>query len=633
MLEYLCTSFIEISFKFQFNSSGTVSDETEEKVLALEMACKFLIRINSGFNKVKQINAKCDDFDDVTADRFLQYLLIDEMKENDHNIQVAGSKPFSITLYERGYVGYAFVSHLIDPVRGLCCIIDCEAMPILKSLFNQQLQPLEQIPEPREKFAYLYKDTILFRAIRCDEFAPYTEGKFEILLIDIGCKIKVDINKSKRQFFVLCHTAKSISSYMRKCQIVNMPCDLNTLDLLHARIQYKIIFNDGKTVYINVLAENAHDFYGNQPDDQQNFYSYLWADSVQLSSLKTCEMRNTSPATVSENIFLPETAKNVESIEQNILETRETMPATTSKSVESDVDEARVMKLATTTEFSASKNKVAEITDKSISEPAVNSRKQNGTRVSTVRKTRGEIAKMLYNLKDDDVKWLDKKLPHQISEGTMEVDQTPKQQSSKERLRASHEKLMKILKSSNIPSIGKQMMIQATNVLDATEFYGYNVDDVQRYEKFFECFCSDSLGKVDFQLQVTDKVLAKYENDIYRAVVTQIFDKNLFQVFYLDFAHYDKLTSENIFKWHPSMDELPWRVLRFRINLIHPLFENDVCGVHGAQQILLASPVAATVVDVCDDDDGFTTIVIDAFDENNVNIVTTLTKKDFAVLD
>lgn len=618
---------------FQFNSFGTDNDETEEREFALEKACKLLMRINSGFSKVKQFNGKYDDSDGVTADRFLQYLIIDEMKENDHNIQVAESMSLSNSLYKQGYVGDAFVTHLIDQVRGLCYIIDCESMQKLKGLFNQQLHPLEHLPKPREQFAYLYEDSILFRAIRCDEFAPYTEGKFEIFLNDIGCKIKVDINKSKRHFFMLSGTVKSVSDYIRKCQIVNMPRDLNTLDLLHARIQYKIIFNDGETVYINVLAQNAQEFYGNQPDDQQNFYSYLWADSQQLlSSFDKYETRNASPEMVSEAIPLQASVKIVESIEINIAETQQTIPAMTSESIESNIPKTRETMPTTTSKSNPSRDKFAEITGKSVAEPAKNISKHNGTKVATGRKTRQEIATMLYNLKEED-----KELPRQISDPqSKDVYQgtlgDSKQQLLNERMRGSHEKLMTILQLSKVPSVGQKMMVQATSILDVNRFYGYNIDDSLRYEHFFERFCCDSLRKIDSQLQVNDKILANFGDIVYRAVVTQIFDVNLFQVFYLDFGHYHKVTSANIFQWDPSMNELPKRALCFRINGIRPLFKNDICGIYGTQQILLKSLVEATVVDVCNDG-GLTTIVIDATDENGLNVATTLTIKNFAVYD
>lgn len=233
---------------------------------------------------------------------------------------------------------------------------------------------------------------------------------------------------------------------------------------------------------------------------------------------------------------------------------------------------------------------------------------------------------------------MDKELPHQISESQPKAvsqgtlgDSNDKQQLSKERMRDSHEKLTKMFSSTNLPSIGKKMMVQATNIMDVSQFYGYNIDDV-RYEQFFEQFDSHSPCKIDFQLQVNDKILAQYEDNIYRAVITQIFDKNLFQVFYLDFGHYYKVTSANIFKWDSSMNELPWRALHFRINRIRPSFKNDICGIRGAQQILLTSAVEATVVDVCVDNE-LTTIVIDATDENNLDVATTLTEKIFAVYD
>lgn len=555
------------------------------------------MRINSGFSKVKQINGKCDDSDGATADQILLYLMIDEMKENDHNIQVAAPMPFSNSLYKRGYVGDAFVTHLIDQIRGICYIINCESMPRLKGQFNQQLQSLEHIPEPREQFAYLYEGTMLFRAIRCDEFAPYTDDRFDVFLTDIGCKIKVDINKSKQNFCVLSDTVKSVSGYMRKCQIVNMPRDLNTLDLLHTRIQYNIIFNDGETVYINILAKDAQDFYANQPDDQQNFYSYLWANSAQLSSLKKNETPNASPGTVSEAIPVPAEAKGVEYIEPNMTKTRETIPATASES---------------------SQDKVAEITAKNIAEPAENSCKHNGTKIPTVRNTRRELTTMLYNLKEEDLKLLDKELPHDISE--------PQPQA------VSHKKLMTILQSSNVPSVGTKMTVQATDILDVSKFYGHNVEDTLRYDEFFNRFNPDSLCKIDSQPQVNDRILVIYENEIHRAVVTQILDINLFQVFYLDSGHCYKVTSANIFKWDPSMDELPYRALRFRINRIRPLFENDICGIYGAQRLLLASVIGATVVDVCDDG-GLNTIVIDAIDENGLDIATTLIMKNLAACD
>lgn len=563
------------------NPDGTkVEKETIPQMLSTN-----LMQLNSCFHALKQIDVNLlNDPDMSTDNHFLQYFFLNEMKRPEHHILIESPAVMTDTVYYgTDRIGLAFVTHIADELRGICYIIDVMSMNKLHGLFGDALLPLEDLPEPQQMFTYLYHEKFLLRAVRIDQFDTQPSTVFQAYLIDVGCTITIDFVKCKRNHFMLANEVAAIPGLARKCQILNMPIDSNILDLLHERIEYKILLNDDENIFINVLKISHFDKRKGEP----NFYSYLWADLSKLSTMQ----QNESHATIARDEI------------DNVGESK-TIEITTTP-VPADTKLAEDIEIITPVK-KKSKNSRSELF-KVLNNSSGNKCHDN------VQKDNNELAT--------------------LSQSTMN---TIEKSINEQQQLLNKKQTMESISNSELPAIGETIMIRASHILTAAEFYASITTASPAgvgIEELTTLINSDDY-KNDLRsyrsLKIGEKVLAFYGTEIFRAIIIVVHDKTTCQVFYYDYGNCAKINIQNLFEYDTNLDKYPRYALHFRINQIEPCSHNDVLGIVALRTILLPNTIQATIVDIIDIDSGEVKIIADLIDENDLNVAKTLANKGLA---
>lgn len=224
-------------------SSCTKWEQVEKALVMLEGFC----------------TTKCEDetvnMANGTKNSFILYSSLHELKLiespkpkfSNHHIQ-----------HENGYIGLGFISHIVNSTRGLVYISDVAAMPDPVIVFGIKPKPMLHTPRLGEIFGYLFQNKYFVRAIRIEYDLQDTlkEEKCTVLLIDIGCKIRIDIDPNFSNLFEVTVEGGKLQSFTKAAHLLNIPPNLCIYDLLHTRVQYKVICNMGEYMIADILASD-----------------------------------------------------------------------------------------------------------------------------------------------------------------------------------------------------------------------------------------------------------------------------------------------------------------------------------------------------------------------------------------
>lgn len=234
------------------------------------------MQLNEGLEMLDDINIERSDDDiqnmaNTTANKFLLYSMLDEFKLNDNpaptilNVKIQRTK---------GYVGLGFVSHIFNETRGLVYMLDVMSMPDPSILFGANPKPLMHTPRSGEMFGYLFQNKYLVRATRVQYESNETidKNQYSAMLMDIGCEIRIDINPNGANLFEVTEEARSTPSFATMINLLNIPTTLTISDLLHLRVQYKVLCNEGGFMLVDILNDGVDPFV--HPNDP-NLYMYF----------------------------------------------------------------------------------------------------------------------------------------------------------------------------------------------------------------------------------------------------------------------------------------------------------------------------------------------------------------------
>lgn len=516
----------------------------------------------------------------VTENQFLKYSIIDEMTRSDYTLIPEPSTIWDQDIrYETNHIGFAFVSHIIDELGGQCFIIDVALMPKVRGIIDTQLKPIEHVPQPRQMFIYLYQEKFLLRAIRLDEFPPYSDDTFEAQLVDIGCKITIKIEKFKRNAFMLKDESIAIPKFVQKCQVLQIPNGLCMFDLLHARVEYKVLCRYDDLIFIDVLRKDSEEFY--KKNAVPDFYSYFRYD---LSNMLPQSSSIISKA-ITEDVKLPvkgDTTQNV-AVEKHVIV-------------------------------------------------------QQNEEDDQIKEKKMQLAKRLYKpferlTVEDEENVRSKQTVDHDKEATRSLNHNNQTKSTVEYIKKGAE-IMKSVYATNLPAIGEKVIVNVTNAITPCEFYGSlsSKSSIELIDKIASDEFQQRLRLLRTPPKIGDKVFAIYNMGLFRAIIIRIYDKNTCQVYYYDYGNCAKVQISEIYESDTMLEEYPPFALHFRINRTEPCHENDINSIHCLEKILLIAPVQATIVDIVHDSDiGEPILIVDLLDQNDIDVAKTLANKRYVV--
>lgn len=240
-----------------------------------------------------QLNAALERLDDVkvgdtqkdnesqtmttaTANRFIMYSILDEFKLNDSKMPSAMVNGGGDERNARnpGDIGTGFISHIENETIGLVYIVDASRTPDTLTFFGAEPKRLTQLPQPGEMFGYVFNEKYLVRAVR----AKYESGievlqknQYTAWLMDIGCTVVV--KQTLCNHYEVTEIAKTIPAYAKCFQLLEIPDRTTVFDLLHLRIQYKVILFEDDLGFVNIQSAGANPFAVDQ-QNEWNFYLY-----------------------------------------------------------------------------------------------------------------------------------------------------------------------------------------------------------------------------------------------------------------------------------------------------------------------------------------------------------------------
>lgn len=221
----------------------------------------------------------------ATVNKFIMYSILDEFKLNDSTMPPVLSAGGN-SAHKPGYIGTGFISHIENETTGLVYIVDVTRTPDTLVLFGAKPKRLTHLPEYGEIFGYLFKEKYLVRAVR----VQYESGveliqkqQYSAWLMDIGCMVRIDVTPTLCDHYEVTEVAKTTPSYAKHYQLVRIPDRTTVYDLLHSRIQYKMIFSENGLGFANVLSAGVNPFATNQ-QNEWNFYMHFFGDRINALS-------------------------------------------------------------------------------------------------------------------------------------------------------------------------------------------------------------------------------------------------------------------------------------------------------------------------------------------------------------
>lgn len=548
----------------------------------LNSICTNLMRYNACLDKIKPVDK---DFvkspDDVTNALFLQYAMLNEMKTVQHTSIIEPARTsLDSKHFELSQTGYAYITHITDELLGYCNIIDVDSMPKLKYFFTVDQPPMTSLPNPGEMFGYLYQGKFMVRAIRTDKYDPRpTINGYRAYLIDVGCSIQIDIANSLSHHFMLSGEIQDVPGLAKKCQLLNLPESLNVFDLLHTRIQYEVLSNYGQSILINVLnVKNGEQMY-----EEPNFYTYFLSDAPKLMIENKNSEKNT-PITSKESISC---TTKLSPRTLNLLKRRNLAKALFSLPTE---------------------DCLSQPTPTSTPTPERELKTSNGI-VHNESERKGQKSEV---------------------EVEVELIETERYLRS---LRRIQNKVLESIRPSDQPKIGETFAIQPTHVISATDFYGIRINNSELNE------LNAHLKSIDVEkelvphaklVKIGDKVLATYEKELSRAIVTTFYDENNVQIHFYDYGNCAKVNILELYGNISKLNKYPPFALRFRINGIKTCRFHDLKAIMFLNYLLLPANIRATVIDSTTSELGEHVSVGSFTDENGLDVATTIIRKNYS---
>lgn len=212
----------------------------------------------------------------ATANKFIMYSILDEFKLNDSKMPSAMVNGGGDERNARnpGDIGTGYISHIENETIGLVYIVDVCRTPDTLTFFGVEPKRLTQLPQPGEMFGYVFNEKYLVRAIR----VKYESGvevlqknQYSAWLMDIGCTVVV--KQTLCNHYEVTEIAKTIPAYAKCFQLLDIPDRTTVYDLLHLRIQYKVIFFENGMGFVNIQCAGANPFAVDQ-QNEWNFYLY-----------------------------------------------------------------------------------------------------------------------------------------------------------------------------------------------------------------------------------------------------------------------------------------------------------------------------------------------------------------------
>lgn len=615
-----------------------------------------LMKLNSCLQKVKEVDLNTKKMiENATINQFISYSITDEITTapRNENRSIQNNIVTEPLQLESGYVGELYVTNIVDQLGGICYIIDANSMPNTEMLFGLKPKLLKRLPKPDEIFGYFYLDKCMFRARR-DTDGIIVNGQFKAVLIDIGCKIDINIENNLHHFFEVTDNGKHLSSFARKCQVFLLPENLSLDNLLHQRVCYKVLCveNGSNMVYINILEFNKARGDNDSENVQFTFFSHFLID-IDILPL---------PSRYAEHILKHNENKIKTSVTEHSC----------------IIDEGEQIQLSANNPFIDSfeiSNKNAMAIKAQFSKKFQLCKSLNGLADGWIEKN-SKFMKTNIHLQVEPKQYL-------VTQNTLDSRNsafTPSNSSSEENTLIDSKKELTHInfidhdpeqdsrntrpssvtteafeKESNIsvdiplpsfiiepPSIGDEIIIQPTHVENASEFYAYTKHEkIKNVEEFTEMLSMNALcwKKYDPSNAVKtpklgEKVFVKHEETVYRGEIIATLETYLFQVNLIDYGGCLKVHINNIFYYDSTLNAYPAYAQHYRINGIKPIqemYDHDYTVISDVEKILTVAEMKATIIDIIQSNYRIT-YVVDLYDENNLNTAETLTFKNLARL-
>lgn len=356
------------------------------------------MQFNAALPKLESIDI--NDTAKSTANQLVLYSILDEFKLND------SQKPHSPNInVERksGYIGLGFISHIANESQGTAYVLDVMSMPDPLVMYGSTPKPMTRVPEPGEMFAYVYQEKYLVRAVRLKlEYRDQNSSAnlFSAMLIDIGCVVRIESKPNCRDLYEVTKAGKTIPAYAKLCHLVQIPPNKCVVDLLHTRVHYKVILNDGNQMFVNILNEGANPFAAEQ-QKEFNFYMYFFGHNVKIIT----------PSKVTPNKVPNKGTSNITTSGQHQSITKSTKTPSPIKR-----DDNSFNPFANTSQYEIKSVVVTPLNDKR--NPFYIDTNNNDAVSTKPKFLNFTLTKILNNLSDE---WIEKNLPNQRASTDQEI--------------------------------------------------------------------------------------------------------------------------------------------------------------------------------------------------------------------
>lgn len=504
--------------------------------------------------------------------------------------------------YPIGHIGHCYISHIAHE-KGVCFILDVEQMPIASLFFEPKMAPLKRLPRQNEIFAFHFQRKFMFRATRIDD-DENCSGSHKIFLLDIGCIMKNDNRDTWRDYYKLSESSEVLPMYATSCIVQDQPSKVDLYSLLHTRVKYEIVDIDDDFTHIKILQTDNNPFRNHNEfvGGDHFFYMYFCWEFPDVES----------------TLDWPEDNKSHHE-----------------EKADSTSDSSYKPRLITCQHEPVTKVHLAieNVSEVTANEPSNDQPPEPLNDLSKSDKS-DELSASIHD------QWTAHENRMQQFADTLDLSTTTDENNSHSVEQIDDEDWISTNKSPEqiLPEIGTSIKLAPSFVVSVENFYGrldstpYKNQSKRLEDLFDEMNLAENkrkYEKLDEAPQIDDLVLAVDKMNFYRVRIASIYDPGNFQVFYVDYGNCGLCKMHELYKYSSKFADLPPFAIHCRLNGIKKIDKHDMKGRSLVEGYFNEFPLLnAKVVNIKQEHDQ-ETLVVDLFDEHNINVAAMFGRKHF----
>lgn len=508
-------------------------------------------------------------------------------------------------MYDDGFMGIAYVSHISDAKNGICFLLDVEQMPDPMQLYGKYLKPLNRLPETGEVFAYHLNQKFMFRAIRCatSDSEAIAAGRYQYYarFIDIGNTMWIDTTNGFHNHYELDESVQQMPGYAIKCHIVQMPTHYNLMNILHDKVAFRILKMGNSLVYVELLSQSTNPFLcvNEVGGNNKQLYSYFNWNGATSSGQNNQNYYDNSNGLSTK--MLPRSGR----IEY----------ASSSRSYTSNNNS-----------YSPSSN----------GDKAVNNHFMD--LINTTITKKADLTKQLTSYYDSSAtNWNAHESRMQQFADTLSSDDENVYEHYENGVHSDVSEEPSV-PSIRLPCIGDTVSISVSFVIDVERFYAFipscmnsNTMSVNQLQNEMN---ADHIRRNYQPLHLTPpingRVFSIYKNRIYRARVIAHYDQLNFQVFYVDYGNCARVSLNELFLWDSRWDNVPSQIFLCRLHGMRKIRFFDFEAMTALEELLVNKTLKAKVTNIVHSDDNNPMVVMSVWDINGADVAQAMCDKNYA---